>query len=189
MLGKVKSRLAVTVGKQRALDIYNTLLTHTLNISKNLPAEKFIFYEDYINQDDLWDNEIYNKNLQQGTDLGQRMKNAFEDLFNKGYKKVLIIGSDCYELTETIINSAFDLLSVKDVVIGQASDGGYYLLGMKTFIPQLFKNKSWSSGSVYNDTVKQINELGYSFTSLIVLNDVDEESDIDFNKLNKIMNP
>lgn len=185
-MGKVKSRLAATVGEQRALDIYKQLLSHTHTVSKKIDADKFIFYEDFLNAEDLWGNSIYKKFLQQGSDLGQRMKHAFEKLFSGGYEKIIIIGSDCYELNTSILNDAYEALSIVDLIIGPASDGGYYLLGMAKFIPVLFDNKSWSSATVYADTIKQAGQLNYTVQSLLTLNDVDVESDIDFDKLNRI---
>ncbi len=187
VLGKVKSRLAAALGNEKALAIYKTLLAHTHKISIDLYADKFIFYEDYVNHDDLWENHIYNKFLQEGDDLGCRMKNAFGHLFEKGYEKIIITGSDCYELSTEIIIEGYNLLSENDVVAGPASDGGYYLLGMKNFIPRLFDNKNWSSDTVYPDTVNQIKALHYTFSALELLNDVDVESDIDFDKFNRLM--
>ncbi len=187
LLGKVKSRLAETTGEEKALEIYNMLLAHTHFISRNIFADKFVFYEDFVNQNDLWENDIYTKFLQEGNDLGSRMKNAFDTLYKKGYTKVLIIGSDCYELSKDIITEAFNTLSKIDIVIGPATDGGYYLLGMNTFIPELFDNKTWSSSTVYDDTINQINDLKLSVSTLRLLNDVDVESDIDFDELNRII--
>lgn len=186
-MGKVKSRLATTLGNEKALAIYKALLAHTHKISIDLSVDKFIFYEDFVNQDDLWENHIYNKFPQEGDDLGCKMKNAFSYLFEKGYQKIIIIGSDCYELSTEIIIKSYNLLSENDVVAGPASDGGYYLLGMKNFIPLLFDNKSWSSNTVYTDTVNQIKALHYKFSALELLNDVDVESDIDFDKFNRLM--
>ncbi len=186
ILGKVKSRLAATLGEEKALHIYKRLLAHTHTISKNLRADKFVFYEDFLNEEDIWGNHTYYKFLQEGIDLGEKMKNAFKQLFSDGYEKVIIIGSDCYDLTTAILKDAYEALSTGDVVIGPASDGGYYLLGMSKFIPALFDNKSWSSEKVYSDTVNQIRELNYSFDSLVILNDVDVETDIDFEKFGKL---
>ena len=186
VLGKVKSRLAATLGEEKALAIYKALLAHTHNISINLSADKFIFYEDFVNHNDLWENTIYSKHLQEGNSLGDRMKNAFKYLFEKEYEKNIIIGSDCYELSTGLLIEAFNLLSKSDVVAGPASDGGYYLLGMKTFIPDLFDNKKWSTDTVYADTVNQMKELYLTFRALPVLKDVDVESDIDFNEFKNL---
>jgi rSAM/selenodomain-associated transferase 1 len=183
VLGKVKTRLAASLGDQKALEIYKSLLTHTLEISKDLKEDKYIFYEDFISSQDIWPNDIYNKKLQQGNSLGDRMKDAFDLLFKKGFGKAIIIGSDCFELTPEVLNDAFNRLSTNDIVIGPATDGGYYLLGMNHFIPVLFDDKQWSSSSVYADTVSQIRRLGKTFYSLTMMNDVDEESDVDFSKI------
>ncbi|MBA2562097.1 MAG: TIGR04282 family arsenosugar biosynthesis glycosyltransferase [Chitinophagaceae bacterium] len=180
VLGKVKSRLAETLGAENAVKIYKKLLQHTHDITKDIVAEKYIFYADYINNDDIWENEIYYKERQSGLDLGERMKNAFELLFDKGYKEIIIIGSDCYELKAEILLTAFDRLRNVDIVIGPATDGGYYLLGMNILIPQLFESKNWSSNNVLSETITQINTYNYSLYRLQTLNDVDEEKDVTF---------
>ncbi len=162
------------------------LLAHTNTISKNLEADKYIFYEDFINTNDIWQNDTYRKELQHGTNLGDRMKNAFDNLFKNGYEKVIIIGSDCYELTNDILNDAFYQLTKNDIVIGPANDGGYYLLGMNQFIPELFKDKKWSSESVFTDTVNQVKKINKKFYNLPLLSDVDEEKDIDYEKLKNL---
>ena len=100
--------------------------------------------------------------------------------FKTGYKEIVIIGSDCYDLTEEIVMNAFDQLKQKDVVIGPAKDGGYYLLGMNAFIPGLFIGKSWSTDKVFQETMTELAGLNYSTYQLPVLKDVDTPDDIDF---------
>jgi rSAM/selenodomain-associated transferase 1 len=180
VLGKVKTRLAHALGEENALMIYQKLLQHTCSVTTNVPADKYVFYLEYINHNDIWKNEVYKKELQYGNDLGKRMKNAFEILFQRGYKEIVIIGSDCYELTEEIIMNAFDQLKQKDVVIGPAKDGGYYLLGMNVFIPQLFTGKSWSTNKVFRETLTEIKSFNYSIYQLPVLNDIDTSEDVSF---------
>ena len=180
VLGKVKTRIAATLGTEKALKIYKILLQHTNDITAAIHADKFVFYADYINHEDLWENHLYNKELQTSIDLGERMKNAFGFLFEKGYKNVGIIGSDCYDLTENILIDAFSKLIKTEVVIGPANDGGYYFIGMNTFIPQLFDGKNWSAESVCSDTKKQLKELEIPFYLLPTLSDVDEEKDVHF---------
>ena len=180
VLGNVKTRLEEALGGENALKIYLKLLQHTCRVTANLFADKYVFYSEFINYDDLWENEVYKKELQHGGDLGERMKNAFELLFKNGYKKVVVIGSDCYELTEMIITNAFDQLKQKDIVIGPAKDGGYYLLGMNTFTPQLFDGKSWSTNKVFLETLAEIKSLNYSICTLPELNDVDTPGDVSF---------
>jgi uncharacterized protein len=178
VLGKVKTRLAATIGNEKALQVYIHLLQHTKSITQNLLATKFVFYADEINTNDIWND--YEKKLQSGNDLGKRMENAFTQLFSEGYKSVCIIGSDCYELTTEIIEEAFEKLNSIDVVIGAAKDGGYYLLGMNNSTKKLFSNVEWSTAKVFSQTMQLINEQKLSRFTLPLLNDVDEEKDITF---------
>ena len=179
-MGKVKTRIAQTLGEENALKIYKKLLIHTNVITENLPVDKYIFYSDYINKSDLWSANIYYKELQSGHNLGERMKKAFSLLFERKYAGIVIIGSDCHSLTSQLILSAFASLKLNDVVIGPAVDGGYYLLGMKHFFPQIFNGKKWSSDSVFNETIHQIKALNLRVSLLEILNDIDTEKDVTF---------
>ena len=177
-LGKVKTRLAKSIGNERALEIYKKLLTHTQSIASPIDADKFVFYSDSINNDDQWSATDYYKKLQFNGDLGQRMAAAFEEVFSLGYQSVCIIGSDCFELNSAIISDAFSKLENHDVVIGPTYDGGYYLLGMKLLHETLFQNKSWSTDTVFSDTIRDFDTLSLSSYSLIKLSDIDEEKDL-----------
>jgi rSAM/selenodomain-associated transferase 1 len=178
VLGKVKTRLAATMGNEKALAVYKHLLQHTRNITQHLPVTKFVFYADFINHDDVWNG--YEKRTQNGKDLGERMHNSFKELFAEGYKKICIIGSDCYELTQEILTEGFKKLNTVENVIGPATDGGYYLLGMQSPLKNLFTNIIWSSESVFTETKNKILESNYSLYVLQTLTDVDEEKDIKF---------
>lgn len=175
-LGKGKRRLAATVGDQTALDIYNFLLEHTVKITSKLYAEKIVYYSEEIWENDIWDNAVYDKKLQLGMDLGARMLNAFQDGFSRGYEKIIIIGSDMYDLSQADLEEAFRFLSKNDFVVGPAEDGGYYLLGMKSLKPELFTNKDWGTDSVLADTLADLqNEKK---VLLETRNDVDYYEDI-----------
>ena len=130
-LGKVKTRLAATVGDEEALNIYSLLLNHTMQEAGKVAANKFVFYHQQITTDDIWNGNGFYKKLQTGESLGDKMKAAFDEIFKLGYNKIMIIGSDCLQLKSAIINAGFCLLDEEDTVIGPAKDGGYYLLGMK----------------------------------------------------------
>jgi rSAM/selenodomain-associated transferase 1 len=176
-LGKVKSRLAATIGASKALAIYQEMLLHTQNITKNLSIFKIIAYSDFIPLNDSWKKLKYKQILQKGSDLGIRMKNAFEQQFSQGNNKVIIIGSDCMDLNQNLIEIAFFELENKDVVIGPANDGGYYLLGIKKLHSEIFENKLWGSASVLKDTIETFKNLELSYHLLPALNDIDNESD------------
>ena len=175
-LGKCKTRLAKTIGDEAALDVYKFLLNHTADISKQVDADKYVFYSENIQKNDLWDDVIFRKKLQKGNDLGERMLNAFNELFQMGYEKVAIIGSDLLELDAETINLAFSQLDHFDYVIGPAQDGGYYLLGMKHLYLKLFENKAWSTSTVLTDT---LNDIKNSKVHLLKeLNDIDTFEDL-----------
>lgn len=176
--GKVKTRLALTMGNEKALLIYKELLQHSCSITQHLACDKFIFYADYINEQDIWDNNTYHKRMQRGEDLGARMRNAFLDLFKRGYAKVVLIGSDCVELSEVKIEEAFEKLESGKIIIGPASDGGYYLLGLTEMVIPIFQNIYWSTSNVLSDTLNTLNRMGYPYFLLPVLNDIDEENDL-----------
>lgn len=176
-LGKVKTRLANGIGDVQALEVYKNLLKKTHEVIKPMDAHKFVFYADDINQNDLWENDQFNKAQQTGKDLGERMYNAFTYLFSKGYGKVLIIGSDCADLETAIVEEAFLSLSKYEVVIGPTFDGGYYLLGLKKANACFFENKQWSTETVYNDTIQNILELNLSYKVLPQLTDIDTVED------------
>ncbi len=177
-LGKVKTRLAAGIGDEKALAVYYMLFKHTREITESLPCDKALFYSDFIDKEDNWDNDLYIKLHQTFGDLGKKMQAAFEWAFDMKYEKVCIIGTDCFELNSDIIKKAFHQLSKYDCVIGPANDGGYYLLGMKKLHPELFKNKNWSTDEVYTKTINDFNSLDLNHTSLSLLSDVDTIADL-----------
>jgi rSAM/selenodomain-associated transferase 1 len=177
-MGRVKTRLAATVGQEKALQIFNKLSLHTKDITRTLEFDKIVFYSDAIDLIDIWPNAVYLKALQRGGDLGARMKHAFVAGFETGYSSICIIGTDCYELTQDIIRQAFEGLKSFDAVIGPARDGGYYLIGMNEPHVDVFKNKQWSTESVLQDTLNDFESLGLKYLKLQVLSDVDGEDDL-----------
>ena len=175
-LGKCKTRLAATIGSQAALDIYMILLRHTAEITKDLNCSKEVYYSEEIPENDLWDKDIYAKQLQEGNDLGERMYNAFKSGFQKGYQKIIIIGSDIYDLNSETIEAGFNSLENSDFVIGPAADGGYYLLGMNSLNHEVFLNKNWGSDKVLETT---LNNLAHKkITLLQTKNDIDVYEDL-----------
>ena len=174
-LGKVKSRLAKSIGEASALEVYKFLLEHTKNVLSKLDCDRAVYYSVKIRENDIWDSEVFSKHQQFGDDLGERMKNAFENGFKKGYEKIIIVGSDLYDLNTEIINQAFKQLDTNDNVIGPAEDGGYYLLGMKTLNPSVFDIENWGTETVYKQT---ISKLTSSLYVLETLNDIDYVEDL-----------
>ena len=175
-LGKCKTRLAATIGDQGALDIYMILLRHTAKITKGLNCSKEVYYSEEVSENDLWDKGNYTKQLQEGNDLGERMYNAFKSGFKKGYKKIIIIGSDIYDLNSETIDEAFAEMENADFVIGPAADGGYYLMGMKALNNDIFLNKNWGTETVLEDTLNNLNHKKVKL--LQIKNDIDVYEDL-----------
>lgn len=174
--GKVKKRLAAGIGDEAALKIYNHLLQHTCEISKNLQVEKWVFYSEEIPQQDIFIEGNFRKKLQQGRDLGERMKDAFNRGFEADFSNIIIIGSDIYDLTEEDLKMAFLALDDNDYVMGPAQDGGYYLLGMRKETPRLFSNKEWSTANVFKQTLEDLKQEKLKL--LPVRNDIDTFEDM-----------
>ncbi len=178
-LGKVKTRLAATIGNEKALELYEQLVSHTLISVKNIMADIFIYFSDNIDENIFeFENHFFRK-IQTGKDLGERMSNAFEEVFDLWYDKVLIIGTDCPAINLNLLDDAFDLLNDHDVVIGPATDGGYYLLGSKKFYPELFEHINWSTSTVLDTTIHNCFQNQLAHVLLPQLSDIDDEKDLD----------
>lgn len=174
--GKVKKRLAARIGDSAALRLYEFLLKHTYEVTKDLSCDKVVYYSEAIQKQDLWDNSNFQKKEQRGNDLGERMHNAFLDSFDDGYSKVVIIGSDLLELRKEDLKKAFSGLNKFDFVIGPAQDGGYYLLGMKSLNSELFRNKNWGTDAVLQQTLRDLKDE--QLTLLEERNDIDTYEDL-----------
>ena len=176
--GKVKTRLAATIGNDKAMHIYKSLVAHTHSVTTPLDCDKIVYYSEFIEPDDIWSSG-YIKAQQSGRDLGERMLHAFNEILDRAYSKVLIIGTDCPSLSADIINEAFERLNDHDLVLGPSMDGGYYLLGMKKPCTKLFENIAWSTATVLYHTIAVINDLNLSYHLLPLLNDIDCEADLE----------
>lgn len=174
--GKVKTRLAKHIGNDRAMNLYLKLLYNTYLQTKDMNCDKYLFLSDKKNVD------LFSKNFKQfvqnGNDIGERMKNAFEEVLKSGHNKIILIGTDIPELDEHLINEAFNNLSEKDFVLGPAADGGYYLIGMKKFSGYIFENIEWSTEKVLSKTIENIKERSESYSLLKELNDLDDIEDL-----------
>lgn len=176
-LGQVKTRLARTLGDGEALRIYLILLEKTRQAALGVPVERWLFYSDFLENGDEWSETDFQKKVQTGADLGERMENAFRQAFSAGADKAVIIGSDCPGLHGTLLQEAFNRLDDADFVLGPTPDGGYYLLGMKQMEASVFRGIVWSTDTVRAETLRRIEESGKLCVFLPVLSDVDTEED------------
>lgn len=176
-LGKVKTRLAATLGDEKALEIYGKLVDYTRDVLLDVKdAKKFVFYSSFIDKEDDWSNDFFEKRLQITGGLGEKMTSAIQSVFDI-CEHVVIIGSDCPQLTSLHIEKAFDSLEKYNITIGPSHDGGYYLLGMDKFYPTLFQDINWSTDTVCAETLQKANETDLDYVRLEKLSDVDYEED------------
>lgn len=185
ILGKVKTRLAKTVGDVAAFNIYYHLYSITEQESGKVETDRHIYFSDVIIPSG-WDGGI--KFVQEGEDLGERMKSAFQHGFDNGYENIVLVGSDLPNISKKIIDSGFDSLQTNDVVFGPAFDGGYYLIGLSKMNETIFDNKPWSQSTLLDVTLQELSEQETSVSLLTPLNDIDTFEDLiasDFYKNNE----
>lgn len=176
-LGKVKTRLAATLGDEKALKIYKQLLNYTLREANCALWESSIHFSGSPKSDlNTYDFDIA---TQKGEDLGERMQNAFSLEFKNGANRVAMIGTDCAGLKLGHIERAFGMLKLHDIVIGPAKDGGYYLIAMNEPHAEILKDVPWSTEHVLEVTKVLAEENHLSLGLLEPLADVDTEEDLE----------
>ncbi len=180
--GKVKTRLSRTLSPEFAAEFYKLMAEHTFDVCRSLPVNEYDLHLFYTgNAEELvrnWVTGRFHFHLQNGENLGEKMKGAFRGLFNAGYKKVIIIGTDCPEIDANLAVKSFEKLEKNNIVVGPSNDGGYYLLGMDKFYPFLFDEIEWSKEQVLSDTIKMAGKENLSRFMLPELIDIDTEEDL-----------
>ncbi len=171
----VKTRLKTSIGKNKSIWVYNQILKKTALVLKNIKTDIAVFhYNSIISKNPFKNFSKWNK-IQIGENLGKKISNAFNWGFEKGYKKIIIIGSDLWDLNEEIINTGFIELNKNKVVIGPSIDGGYYLLGLNKKMPKIFEGIKWGTQSVLAETLKLLEHEPYILPEL---NDIDTFEDL-----------
>ncbi len=176
--GLVKTRLATSIGDEKALEIYETLRHHTANITAPLDVEQTAYYSRFIPSTDIFLSSNCHGQLQIGENLGDRMLHAINTGFDAGFHHIVLIGTDCYELSSAILESAFEALERSEAVIGPASDGGFYLIGMNMPIPELFLQRQWSTSNVLRETIDILHQFAITHELLPELSDIDTFDDL-----------
>jgi len=105
------------------------------------------------------------------------MNAAFVEAFREGVNRVVIIGSDCPALTAEDLEQAWRALDTRDVVLGPATDGGYWLIGLREPQSALFERIAWSTSTVLAETIDRAHRTGLRVGQLRQLTDVDTEAD------------
>ena len=190
--GKVKTRLAKTVGETEAAEIYSIVAKYIIDKFSNSDFyNTSVYYSPPEKEKEVTD-WLLNASVkffpQRGNNLGEKISNAFENCFKKGAKNIVIVGTDCIEITSQDINQTFNTLGGNNsqIVIGPANDGGYYLLGLNTFKKELFESIDWSTEKVLPQTIEKIKKNKLNYNLIHELSDIDEIEDIDLDSLRKI---
>ncbi|OUJ74447.1 TIGR04282 family arsenosugar biosynthesis glycosyltransferase [Hymenobacter crusticola] len=179
-LGRVKTRLAATIGPAAALEVYQELVQHTQQAATGLTGvAKTVWFAEPTSSPaaaSAWPD--FEQQGQPSGDLGQKMQAAFAAAFHQGATAAVIIGTDCPGLTTAHLAAAFHALAAHDLVLGPAADGGYYLLGMTRLHAELFQNKAWSTADVRAATLADAAHLGLRVVLLPTLRDIDTAEDL-----------
>jgi len=180
---KVKTRLAKTTGDKFATEFYKLCAQHTFRELNNLPEETikiYLFFVEGIDNEKIksWVDYNFLFRPQSGKNLGEKMYNAFTEIFENGFERVVIIGTDLPDISSGIIMEAFTALENNDAVIGPSTDGGYYLLGIKSPKEELFSKIDWSTESVYQQTLDKLLNANMEVKTLTELVDIDTEEDL-----------
>lgn len=181
--GKVKTRLAASLGGELTARLYSSFLKDLSGAARGSGAEVYLFHTPPAGDGRVLKrllNEDFNYLTQRGADLGERMLSAFSSVYKAGFKKAVIIGSDTPDLPAAALRSAFRALDKKQAVIGPAYDGGYYLLGFgrENFQPGVFTGIKWSGPDVFKLTVGHLRRGGCSYASLKKRRDIDTLKDL-----------
>jgi rSAM/selenodomain-associated transferase 1 len=186
--GTAKTRLMPALGAEGAAKLQRQMTEHTLEqvkqVADNQPLSVEIWFagsgDESTNRQLMqdWLGEEWRYCAQSGEDLGQRLIQAIASAFGAGMQRVVTIGTDCPELDASRIQQAFEQLQQYDIVLGPATDGGYYLIGLRQFTPELFQQIAWSSEIVLQQTVKLAEALGLTIAYLDPLTDIDRPEDL-----------
>ncbi len=189
--GKAKTRLIPVLGAEGAAMLQRQMTEHKLVEIQRLQAfyplsveVHFAGSNEQLMQEWLGSTIIYRR--QSEGDIGCRMASAFQASFEAGMNSVVIIGSDCPDLNAQLMVQAFQLLRQHDLVLGPAKDGGYYLIGLRWLIPELFVDISWSTAEVLQQTLTIAQRLGLAVAKLPLLSDVDRPEDLSVWNPNKL---
>ncbi|MBI2401495.1 MAG: TIGR04282 family arsenosugar biosynthesis glycosyltransferase [Gemmatimonadetes bacterium] len=179
--GRVKTRLAAEIGPAGACELYRRIGRRVVAAAARTPHTTVVWYSpsgrEPLVRDWLSGIDQLSYRAQPPGSLGHRLRHAFARHFDEGARRVLIIGSDCPAITSRSLSRAFRGLNRADAVIGPALDGGYYLIGLRAPQPGLFREIPWSTGGVFDATLRRARELRCRYRVLRRLRDVDTLAD------------
>ena len=181
--GKTKTRMIPALGKEGAAKLQREMTEHTLNTARQLKESRNLEIEVHFTGGNKqlmldWLGKDINYIIQVTGDLGAKMQSSFQQAFASNNQRVVTIGIDCPDISLDILNNAFDSLYKRELVLGVAKDGGYYLIGLNKMIPQLFQNINWGTEIVLKQTKAIAEQLNLNIKYLSSLSDVDYPEDL-----------
>ncbi len=189
--GKAKTRLIPVLGAEGAADLHRQMTEYTISQVRQLQPGSFVSIEVYFTGSDTPDGKLRDRisfqnwlgadliyHPQGEGDLGSRMAQAFSNAFSSGINSAIIIGTDCPSLNAELIAEALQKLEQNDLILGPATDGGYYLIGLRRLIPELFVGINWGTSEVLQKTVEIANNLKLAVAYLSLLSDIDRPEDL-----------
>ena len=178
--GDVKTRLAATIGRHAASELYRCFVETLLRRFSEVGDVRVLAYSPPDRRDEFaaLAGDRWLLETQRGADLGERIRNYFDAAFAGGAERVVLIGSDSPDLSVELVEQAFHRLTSQPVVLGPATDGGYYLIGAAEQTPPVFEGIDWSSARVWRQTVQQLQQAKIDFAQLPLWSDVDDEADL-----------
>jgi rSAM/selenodomain-associated transferase 1 len=176
-LGTVKTRLAAEIGARQALRLYRVMANRTLAEVRDagLAATVWFTPSDAAAEMRAWLGEGWDIRPQASGDLGMRLAAAAHAApEGRGW---LAIGADCPRLEATLLRQAATIIMREEIVLGPSEDGGYYLVGGPTPLPDLFTGMPWSTSRVLDETRARLRRAGATWHELVTLRDVDTAED------------
>lgn len=190
--GRTKSRLAAAIGEASAFELYTGFLQDSIDLVRRLsphgirpalawsePVAAVSPGREAAPGPDPADLAGFEVMIQEGEDLGQRMSNCFATLLARGHDRVVIIGADTPSLPLDHLQRAFELLRDRDLVIGPSRDGGYYLIGARCVVPEIFRGIPWGTDRVLEETLTILKIFGMPRVLLPEWGDVDTSEDLE----------
>nr|WP_307775887.1 TIGR04282 family arsenosugar biosynthesis glycosyltransferase [uncultured Cetobacterium sp.] len=179
---KTKTRLMTILTPEECAEIHTAFLKDIIETGSQLKDTDFyLFYGDEGPLDLIKDliKDDMTTLPQEGENLGEKMRNIFSELFNKGYEKIVLMGADIPEVSERDLQNAFDMLTTKDLVFGPTLDGGYYLVGMKKLYEVIFDPEiKWGTPEVFQETLEVIKKSGIEVNLIKTHEDIDTKEDL-----------
>lgn len=177
--GSVKTRLSPALPVGYACQVYRAMLEDALDAAARASAdERFLYWSDSGNDVEGFDAAAVESRTQRGADLGERLSHAFAELLRAPDDRAVILGADCPALDAPTIDSAFTALESADLVLGPTRDGGYYLIGLRKLVPDLFSGIAWSTDRVAIQTLERARDAKLTTVTLGQLEDLDTPEDL-----------